>query len=351
MRRVRWLRLVAAAIVVGLVATACGRTREDEIELRGFIGASDKVTREFTLIEAAADRWYSIEGAVQDDLRYRLSLSSPAGPLVEMIIVDDALAVRLPRPDVFADLDVPLGHPTTVDALMTGRWVVDPAAAPPLGVAGQEGALATAAERKPPTPIEVGTRLLRILRANMALSRQIKEFTLEDIEYRPSLDPWEYPDLVAGEVRYDLLRPILPVREEQVAQGNITIGENHFRKTSAFVRDGRLYQLCEVVDVEGHEEFVKLREENRENEFLEQLQKQVLDGKTVTPVRVRTMFTEFRYPRDVTIELPANALEARLELFINSLEAGLEDGLIEPPGPQPNACLRLDDAETQTASG
>lgn len=340
MRRLRALRLFAVIALAAVVLTACGGTREDEEELRGFIAASERQARSFDYVEAAQDRWFRAEGAVQDDLRFRVTVHSASGPALDMIIVDDALAIRVADPTAFEEVGVPLGHPALADALLSGNWVLDPAGAPPLTPPQPDPE-----DRSAPAPDQVVSRLLRTLRFGIGEAQAVREFSLESIEYRPSLDPWEYPSKEEGEVRYDLIRRRLPVREEELQQQGITIGESMFRKTSIFVRDDQIYQVCEMVDVAGHEEFVRLREENKQNEFLDGVQSQVLEGRTVAPVRQRSVYVTFDYPDDVEIALPSDAIEARLDSFKPALAEALVSGLIDPPGPAPVECLRQEDVQ------
>lgn len=337
-RGVRIAALLGAAL---FTLTSCGRLEDDAEELRSFLSRSEVGAQSFTFVEAAKDRWFAVRGAIQDDLRYRLILAGPKGDLAEMIFYDDALAVRLLDPAAFTASGATFGHPNTTGALMAGRWVTDPAGAPAIGQPRtQQNA------RAPIDPLERGVAALRTVRTQMGDSRTVREFNLESIDYRPSEDPWSYPNEEAGEKRFDLLRPLLPTREDQAQQGQIRIGESMFRKVSVYTKAGRVYRICEMVDVLGHEEFKRMEENNTRNQYLEDVRKQVLEGRTEVPVRERSVYATVAYPPKVTVTLPRGALIARLGDFLSGLRAAFTKGLIAPGGPAPQECLRPATAES-----
>lgn len=187
--------------------------------------------------------------------------------------------------------------------------------------------------------------MLRGVRDGIGGSRGVKRFNLEDIEYKPSEDPWRQPAKVQGEERYDLIRPVLPKREEEMQQGQGRISEAQFRKTSVFVRQGKVEQVCQMVDVEGHEEFKRMRERGIRNAFLESILKQVQKGKTDLPVRPRTVLFTVSYPKGATVRIPKAAARARLNGFLSGLHEAFKQSLIAPPGPIPGACLHPVDAK------
>jgi hypothetical protein len=338
-------RTAAGALGLLFVLTSCGPDTQNQEKLRNFISASGSVPHTFDYTEAAQDRWFQVSGAIEDDLRYRFTLASPQGRLLDFIIVDDAIAIRMLKPEVFRPFRAQIGHPTTADAFLAGKWVLDPAGAPPLAAPVKSDQQT----RPPVDPLEIGAVLFRTLTEQMAASRQIWEYNKDDITYFRSRDPWRAPDKEAGEVRYDLLRPILPLREDQLQTGQLTIGESQFRKTTVFIRTGRVQELCEVVDVAGHEEFVKNREEGNRNKFLVDVEKQVLEGRTPVPVRQRTLYATFGYPESVKVDLPKNVVRANLSTFMGGLRTGFKQGLIAPPGPIPARCLYTgEDGRTST---
>lgn len=338
-------RVIILVVVLGLVSGACGGRREDEAKLRGFLSKAEVRPRTFVYTEAARDRWFEVKGAVADDLRYKLTLASPQGVVIEAIVQDDAIAVRLPNPGLLNTPGVSFGNPATFALLRSGKWVLDPTGAPQLSKSRRnEDPLA------PPDPLEVGVRLFRGIRLEMGQASQIKRFNLEDIEYKPSEDPWEYPVEEELEERYDLIRPRLPKREEEVQQGQATITESNFRKISIFAHKAVIERVCEMVDVEGHEEFVKLRERGARNPFLESIKEQIVSGKFPTPVRPRSTYVSVKYPSHVQVKMPATGTKAKLDGFMAGLSEAFRKGLIAPPGPVPSACLRsATDSDPQTS--
>ena len=158
-----------------------------------------------------------------------------------------------------------LGHPTVDKALREGEWVVDPSGAPALfrKLAGQRGVSSG-------DPFRDSREAMRVIaRLHEPTSRGVKEFSPEDIEYRPQYDPWRYPDVQNEEVRYDLLRPAAP----EVGSADRSVARRVTRPRSASsarrrssCKDNRVEEVCSVVDIEGHEDIVRLKREGVEVE-------------------------------------------------------------------------------------
>ena len=333
----RWAGLTVVAV---LIASGCSNVSEDADELRRFVESSRIEPRTFRFVEASELRAYEIEGSVADDLRYRMVLSQDGNPIMEQVVSDDALAVRLLDPDKGGSIANTLGHPTVDQTLRDGGWVVDPSGAPPL--------LRTdiGLEQELSDPFQEALAALRFVVRSMSDARQVKEFTLEDIEYRPSLDPWVYPDEEAGEVRYDLVRPILPKREDQLQAGQGDVGAGHFRKLSAFVRDEHVMRVCSTVDVRGHEDFVEAHKRRETDTFQIQLEQRVLDGATPTPIREREVLATFDYPDEVDVGLPSDAHTGKLTDFKAALDQAFKGGfLLTQTVEEPTLCDRAPDAE------
>jgi hypothetical protein len=323
--------LAVLIVALALVASACSPADEDQRELERSISRSELQVRAFDFVSHGTTDAYEVTGAFADDLRYKMSLSHEGRQVIQFVVSDDALAVRLPDPDFGKQLANELGHPTVDAALKAGKWVVDPSGAPPLFRRDATPAAGAASD-----PFTSARGALRAIDAYITDARAVKEFSLEDIEYRPQYDPWRYPEIEgAEEIRYDLVRPALPKSEAQVQTGGgagadiATVG--HFRKTSVFVRDDRVHQVCSTVDIDGHEDIVRLREEGLDsNPFLAGLLKLVKTGQTAVPIEPRTSIITVRYPKDVVVTLPGDAVRGKLATFLSAFQQGVTGGVLRP---------------------
>jgi hypothetical protein len=339
----RFLGLIA---VLAVFASGCSNPDEDADELRAFVRTSERQPRTFTYVEASDELAFGIRGAVEDELRYSMVLSSGGTDLMAYVVRDDSVAVRLIDPEAQraaasfgARLANVLGDPVVDAALREGRWVIDPAGAPPL-IQSETRAGGESTDN----PFASARDVLRFVQTGMGSARLIKEFTTEDVTYRSALDPWRYPPEGRKEKRYDLLRPPLPVSEAQTLRGQGDIGPPQFRKTSVFVSGRRIREICSLVDVEGHEEFIELRRRGLDsNPFLARLLRRIEKKETSIPIVPRYIYARIGYPKKVSVGVPSDATTGRLETFITALEGAFGAGVLRPrTAPDTSACRRTE---------
>ncbi len=336
MKRARTMRIIALVAVCAALAS-CGALREDETKLRGFMSATQGQPRIFTYIEASATRWLRLDVRVSDDLKYEMKLTSARGPVFDAIIADDAMYMHVLNAKLLQGLPVSFGNPATFGLLAAHRWVEDPAGAPPLAQPRTD----LSANAPPPDPFSIAQHLFNTLTDEIATSAAIVRFNPDSIEYKPSQDPWMYPDRAKNQDRYDYIRPRLPIRQPTGGTNQFQLNEAFFRKTSAFVQNGRIYQACEMVDIVDHEEFVKQREQHIVNPYLTRLYNDATQGQTLTPIRPRSVFISIAYPPVVPITLPPHPAIARLDGFTAGLRSSFTTGLLSPAGGAlPTQCLR-----------
>lgn len=318
---------LAALAGVLLLAAGCSPANEDIRELRRFVESSALKPRTFEYKTVSESDAFEVRGSIQDDFRYKMVLSSATGDeLVQYVVQDDALAVRLIDPKFGERLANQLGDPVVDAALKAGDWVVDPSGAPALFKA--QDLKATQAT----DPFSDTREALLTVERDIGEARLVKEFTLEDIEYRPQQDPWRYPETEGDEKRYDLLRPFLPKTEGQASFGrsdSVTIAQ--FRKESVFVQQGRVEAICSLVDVEGHEEIIRLRDEGLDsNPYLARVLRQIERRETAVPIEQRAVVISLDYPESVSVDLPSGAVIGKLETFISALQQGISAGALRP---------------------
>jgi hypothetical protein len=328
----------AGILVVSLclvASTACGGNDDVETLNRG-IRASDTVARQFDYHSVTAAQDVQVRGMVEDELRYAMVLSSGGRDLVDYVVRDDAIGVRLRDPNFGKRLANTLGDGVVDGALKAGEWVVDPSGAPPL----IRPEIAAGADLYG-DPFRDAYEIFRYARTSATQARDVKLFSLEDIEYRSSQDPWRYPQ-DDTETRYDLLRPRLPTSEGQTIGSRGDIGPSAFRKMVLFLRDGKVAQMCSLVDIEGHEKIKELREEGLDsNPYLANLLKRIEAKETSTPIEERYLVTNFNYPESVDVKLPAKRTVGKLGVFLEALQKGIEAGALRAPSsPDTTECKR-----------
>jgi hypothetical protein len=313
-------------VVLALAGVSCN-PREDAQVLRRTVTRSANLPRSFSVRVVGTDAAYLVDAKLEDDLRYAMLLKSVTGkPLVDYVVQDDAVAVRLRDPAFGAKLANILGDPIVDRMLKERKWVQDPSGAPPIvqpTTAGQESS---------GNPFQDARQLFIFMQTAIGQSQQIVKFSLEDISYKSRYDPWRYPDEEKGELRYDLRPPGLPHSEAQTISGRGgDIGPSHFRKLSAFVQRGRIDQLCEVIDIFGHEDYIALQQRGKgSNPFLASLFDRVLRGDTATVIHPRYMVVDVDYPETESVTVGPAAAPGKLTVFLAALQQAITAGALKP---------------------
>lgn len=312
------------AVVLALAGTSC-KPNDDPVVLRRAITRSAEQPRLYTIRVASNESAYVVKAKLEDDLRYSMLLESATGkPLVDYIVGDDALAVRLRDQSFGTKLANVLGDPVVDKTLRTGQWVQDPSGAPPVVQAS------TAAGQTSGNPFQDARQVLLFAQSAMGQGSQVVKWSLEDISYKSRFDPWRYPK--GNENRYDVRPPPLPRSEAQTVQARGgDIGPQHFRKLSVFTEKGKVDQICEAIDIFGHEDYVAIKERgNNWNPFLTALFDRVLKGDTATPVRQRYMVVDLSYSEGEAVSVPAGAKPGKLTVFVSALQQAITAGALKP---------------------
>jgi hypothetical protein len=327
MKSLRMISLLLTFLLMS--ASACSRDVNPEQELRAFLKKTEKASREFIYRETARDRTINVVGRVQDDLRYSQVLNVDGTNVMETVVADDALAVRLISPEKateFASIGAFTSSQIIGDALTSGQWVLDHAAAPPLSAP-------VTREGQPPVgenAVLDAAYLFQYLERAIAEGRDVWEFDEDDISYKPSEDPFEKPNRDAGIKRYDVRPPLLPRRSARGTESALP-STAHFRKLSFYVREDKLIRVEEVIDFESHPEFLRAKR-GEGSDFLKEQLESVRGGRTREPLPLRRMTTILtRVGAPTFIELPTgDVLVASLGGFFGSQAPA--DAETEPPG-------------------
>ncbi|MEO7804088.1 MAG: hypothetical protein ABIS18_06810 [Actinomycetota bacterium] len=311
-------RTVALLVLLSLFTAGCGtRDLTPEEKLRKFLDSTEEVSRKFTYSTKVAGKKTSVDGEIQDDFRNHAQLSLEGALILERIVSDDALAVRIVDASKVPGLDgATVGGSVIIgDALRAGRWVLDPTGAPPL-------IAARAVDPRAPSvgadPVQDSIKIFTYAVRSMDEALGVIEFNENSPNYRPDLDPFDKPNEQLGIKRFDLIRVPLPGRN---SRSQILPGVGSFRKMSFYVRDGKVVKIVEKIDIRSHEEFEKARTDDRKKYLLE-IRDAVLAGKSPTPVVVREMSTVFTdLAKDVLVMLPTDALTTSLKFLFGPATA------------------------------
>lgn len=284
--RLSWRAALLAVLVIAPLLSACGEPEDDEDRVLAAISRTDRLAYNFVyedtrpvpgtqdvafqqagqevVVEGGPQIFGDslVQGVVEDDFRFKAQLSLDDQPTLEKVVHDDAVAVRLLKPDdlelfidraVIDQVDTDTDRPgiSVGEALQSGRWVIDPEGAP-------QQLLGVSAERQQGVdPLLDALTTFDHVRAAIDRAESVQRFSEESLDpaYRTSEDPFPAPDEDSGVIRYDLRRPRLPAVGAIGASGQPDVAETeHFRKMAIYVDDeGHVIQVLETVEVSGRQ--------------------------------------------------------------------------------------------------
>lgn len=327
-------RLLAPLLALLVLAAACGEPRRFINDVRRAISKTQSGPHEYRYTEEAAGHEAEVVVSVEDSFRSSASLSLNGVPLLEQVVVDDAVALRLPSPGRWN----PAANTPLESLLGSGRWVIDPAGAPPVLFASEAEGDVT----------DVGTDLIgdAINAFDYALAsatgaRDVIKFNRESLDYFPADDPFRSfveEDEDAGITRFDAIPPVLPRTNEGQRGPDALPTERTFRKLSVFIQDGRLVRILEQIDFESHRDLKKAQEEGKPRFLLDVLEG-LRRGIGEDPIRSRKMSVEIT-SREADVKLPSDGVQANIgELLESEALTKLPDPdkLERKPKPSPPA--------------
>lgn len=348
----RWL-VMAVVAVAAASFPACGEGEAADDEVREAIRRTEKLARRFQYTDQSGGQGVLVQGVIEDDFRYRTRLSLNEESVVEQVVNDDAIALRIFKPEFVEKLVVK--RPDTVrvptgtgnatvavpisEALGLGRWVVDRRGAPTIEPSEKDN------DRLGLDPMFDALTVLRYAERAINEVPFVRRFNPEALDYKPAEDPFPHPPEGSGIKRYDYQRPGLPRRAQAAAGGNEAVPElRHFRRLSLYVKDGIIVEMFEEIDVE-----TRLRELGRiyDVDFGDvppsEAARVAVDainalrrGQGKEPMRVRSMslrLTEFGKVEKV--ELPPDAITGPVQLVAAEARAdtaGSTTTTTAPPG-------------------
>ena len=273
--------LTVVLLLAGLAALpACGEPNEDEDRLKAALRRTDRLAFRFVYedkrtelpgflsdagvtdagdaAKAAFDE-ASVQGVIEDDFRFKARVAIDGSPTFEKVISDDALAMRFLDPGKLPDFidreavgtvetDTDIPNVSVLDALRSQRWVLDQAGAPSV-------LAATNADRSLGVdPVSDALTVFDYVLGAIDEAFSVQKYSKDALDpaYRTTEDPFPKPDENSGVIRYDLRRPKLPAVGSVGASGRADVpATKHFRKLAVYVKDGRVIQIIERIELTG----------------------------------------------------------------------------------------------------
>lgn len=272
-RRIVSLSLLAAVATGGLAA--CGKKDNEREELLDAVRRTQRLSSQYIYSDERFDNPLAntnggrleVQGIREDDFRFKARVLFNDADGFDEVVADDLLAMRMLDPTrltplvnkeraASSDLSTEVAGVNSLQALESRRWVIDEAAAPSI----TSGARSEAELGRDPV-LDALTALAYVERA-IEQSFGVNKFDPDDLSpaFSRSEDTFPKPSQDSQIERYDLLRPFLPPPGTQSGSGDIALPQTqHFRRMAVYVKDDRVVQVRESVDLLGKklDDFIK----------------------------------------------------------------------------------------------
>lgn len=351
----RGVTLLCLAATLGLAGCSSEATTTEK-KLRAALRATEHLAHRFvyreTFVSEDGTRQTEVQGLVEDDLRYKARVSVGGVAVLDEAVSDDALAVRLIQPTALGDFlrrptekgkggsGVGSAEPATPEAptaigsdgdapdpaaaLRSRRWVLDKAGAPAVFSANPAEERGLGAD-----PVLDSLDIFAHVERAIDEADYVAEFNEESIEpvYRKDEDPFDKPEKGSEVIRYDFAAPKLPKASDRAGGNQVTPDARHFRKMAVYVKEGRVLQVSEVIDVTARlDDLAEVYEtkfpRDRKPEEVAAVAIDALNtiriGQGQDPIRLRTMSYNLKDLGDpVKVDMPTEVVETSLALLQN----------------------------------
>lgn len=289
--------LIVALLLVG---PACGKRADAEKDVAAALTKTETQARGIAYEEVLEDGTTTrVDLLVTDDYRYKAQVSVDGRPAIDVVVRDDALAVRIIDVDAAAeavgeafaaatagpvsgvvpgspgggDLSTAaaaaqasgastepvdggegatntFAPPTTevVQALETRNWVTDPTGAPEL-FSATAGRVLEEGEGGIIAPVLEALRGLQTVENAVQQAAAVARFNEEAIEYDRRAETFPKPEGGSSVIRYDLFAPPLPNPNQSLGGGETLPADNHFRRMAIYVENGVVVNVLESIEV------------------------------------------------------------------------------------------------------
>jgi len=294
MKRFRVGRLL---LVLLLIATACGKRADPEKDVGAAISRTEREPRGVAYEEVLEDGTTTrVDLLITDDYRYKAQVSVDGRAALDVVVRDDALAVRVIDVDAAADAvgeavsaatggaggaapglpTIPGTDPAAVaaaaaqaepgegaaatalappsreviQALETRNWVIDPTGAPEL-FSATAGRVLEAGEGGIIAPVLEALRGLQTVENAVQQATSINRFNEENPNYDPRAETFPKPERGSPVIRYDLFPPPLPNPNQSINAGSSENlpDEQHFRRMAVYVGNGQVVNVLESIEI------------------------------------------------------------------------------------------------------
>lgn len=263
---------------IGLVAVAalacalpaCGEPDEHKDDLLAAIARTERLSFKFSYLDErppevittarAPATKFRVQGLVEDDFRFKARVDYDDAGAFDEVVIDDTLAMRFIEPRRLNPLinkekvspestTTEIAGVSSLDVLQSRRWVLDESGAPSItGGTGSERVLGR-------DPVLDAISVLEYVARSVDSALTVDRFDPDTVSpaFSSSEDVFPEPESGSGVTRYDLRRPALPPPSQQAGGTGEsgTPSTRHFRRMAVYVRDGRVIQVREVIDLRG----------------------------------------------------------------------------------------------------
>jgi hypothetical protein len=327
--RARAIVLVVATLGTGTLV-ACGRPTTAADRVRDALERTRAMSRHFTYTTETGGRTVTVQGIVEDDLRFQSTVSVGSAVIVDQVVRDDAVADRFDDAQAMSQFLRSAASPAggssqtaaatpstardvTLAALAAGRWVIDPHGAPSVA---------------PPPPgasaFDPSLEAMQVFDYTEAALREAGEvvkFNPEDVSYKPKLDPFPRP--TRDVVRYDVRPAVFPRAGGSLNQ--VMPDVRNFRKMAIYVRGGIVEAVRESMDVRSKlPDFVRIygaklpahASPDQQAAFAIETTNSIRKGQGQQPIILRSMSFEVTdVGAQVAVALPADTVPGDLSVL------------------------------------
>jgi len=287
---VKRVRLLLALVVAFTGSVACGTRIDAKKDSVAAIRRTEGEPRGIAYEKVAADGTITrVDLLVSDDYRYKAQVSVDGQPALDVVVRDDALAVRVLDVDAAADAvgeavaaatsgggavvatvpelseesgteadpdstatpstAVAAPTPEVIQALETRNWVTDPTGAPEL-FSATAGKVLEEGEGGIIAPVLEALRSLQATENALQQAASVNRFNEENPNYDPRVDTFPKPASGSDVLRFDLFPPALPSPNQSLGSAQDSLPDNqHFRRMAVYIDNGRVSHVLETIEI------------------------------------------------------------------------------------------------------
>lgn len=262
-------RVIAIAVVaaVALMLPACGKRRDDRDRLLDYIDATQRLSARYVYVDERFDdvitgargRKMEVQGLREDDFKFKARVLFDGNDGFDEVVADDTLAMRFLDPSTLGpfvnkdqltkvDTKTDIDGVSVLDVLRSRRWVLDASAAPSITVGARK------ASELGKDPVLDALTALQYVEQAINEAASVKRWSEDDLSpaYSSSEEDFPKPAGGSGVRRYDLVRPALPPAVNRTGRDeNAFPTTKQFRRMAVYVKDNRVIQVREKVDLRG----------------------------------------------------------------------------------------------------